>query len=255
MSPTNRAYVDSASFADGVESLKAGKTCSLLIVSNDVSIGGVLEEPLRKAGYDVTLVPGGRAALDLLRAPRAPSLAILDLSLHDLSVREFFAVLRAHRAASSVPIIAITKKNTETDRIAAFELGADDLVSSPFSVREMLLRIRVQLRRKGAPVDSTGVLEIGKLKLDRDSHRVWLDERELSLSVREFRLLQVFMERSERVLSRRLVLDLAWGSTANVGVRAVDAYVNRLRRKLGDGRDYVETVSSVGYRLRRVDRK
>lgn len=255
MSLTDRAHVrpGSPEIEAAGESPEEQKSPRLLIVSNDATIGAALEEPLCKAGYAPTRVPGGRAALEALRGARPPSLVILDLSLHDLPATDFLVAVRAQRAVGSVPIIAITRKNTEADRIAAFELGADDLVSAPFSVREILLRIRVQLRRPATASERTGVLEMGALKLDRDSHRVWLDERELALSAREFRLLQVLMEHGARVLSRRLLLDLAWGSDANVGVRAVDAYVNRLRRKLGEGRDYVETVSSVGYRLRRIE--
>jgi two-component system phosphate regulon response regulator PhoB len=118
-------------------------------------------------------------------------------------------------------------------------------------VREVLLRVRVQLRRRGAAASRPGVIAIGMLRLDRDAHRAWVEGQPISLSVREFRLLEALMERSERVLSRHALLDLVWGSNANIGVRAVDAYVTRLRRKLGPARDFVETVSSVGYRLRR----
>lgn len=235
-----------------MESKEDQKSPRLLFVSHDITIVAALEEPLRKAGLLVTLVPSGRAALEALRVGQPLSLIILDLPLTDVTPKEFFGELHeARRSVGSVPVIVVTKANTEADRITAFELGADDLVSAPFSVRELLLRVRVQLRRRAKPAETVGTIELGILKLDRDAHRAWLEDRELALSVREFRLLQVLMERSERVLSRRLLLDVAWGTGANVGVRAVDAYITRLRRKLGDARDYVETVSSVGYRLRR----
>jgi two-component system phosphate regulon response regulator PhoB len=151
-----------------------------------------------------------------------------------------------------MPVLVVSSQSTEADRIAAFELGADDFVAAPFSIRELLLRLRVLLRSRSAMgASQTGVLVVGSLRLDREAHRATADHQELSLSVREFGLLEALMERSERVLSRQFLLDTVWGPTTNVGVRAVDAYVTRLRRKLGPARDYVETVSSVGYRLKR----
>jgi two-component system phosphate regulon response regulator PhoB len=134
------------------------------------------------------------------------------------------------------------------DRVVAFEIGVDDFVTAPFSVREVLLRVRVLLRPRPVARPST-VLRVGALSLDARSHRVWVESQEVSLSVREFRLLEALMTRRDRVLPRQALLDLVWGGR-DVGARSVDAYVTRLRRKLGLARDYVETVSSVGYRLK-----
>lgn len=251
MPPTDRAHIRLVWPEPKEGSASEQKAPLLVIVSGDPAVVGALDVPLTDAGHVVTAASSGRAALEAFRGRPAPALVILDLSLPDMDPTEFFAEARGQQALGSVPIIVLTRKNTEAERIVAFELGADDLVSTPFSVREVLLRIRVQLRRKFASTNGPGVLEIGALRLDQQSHRVWMGNRLVPLSVREFRLLQVLMERSERVLSRRLLLDLAWGTNANVGARAVDAYITRLRRKLEDGRDYVETVSSVGYRLKR----
>lgn len=224
---------------------------SILLVTSDPSIGPVLADALQDAGYTVAAVAEARAALDELKADPLPSLVILDLALPDMRGSELCRAVRSERRTRSIPLVVVTACDTETDRIVAFELGADDFVGAPFSVREVLLRVRVQLRSTGSERPRGGIIEVGSLRLNRDAHRVWVNDREVALSVREFRLLQALMERSERVLSRHMLLDLVWGTTANIGVRAVDAYVTRLRRKLGEARDFVETVSSVGYRLKR----
>jgi two-component system phosphate regulon response regulator PhoB len=223
----------------------------ILIASKDAAIGPVLERALSAAGHEVLLVAGGNVALDVLRASPLPDLLLLDLDLPDIRGTEVCRILRAERATRALPIVVVTSKDSEMDRVVAFELGADDFVGAPFSLREVVLRVRVQLRARAETLDRSGLLEIGPLRLDREAHRAWVSSIEMKLSAREFRLLEVLMERGERVLSRHALLDLVWGTSANVGVRAVDAYVTRLRRKLGAAREQVETVSSVGYRLKR----
>lgn len=227
------------------------ESARIVVAANDAAIGPVLETSLREAGYEVMLASDGASALELVHAAPPPALVLLDLALPDMRGSEFLKVIRSEQATRTTPIVVVTSHDTETDRVIAFELGADDFVGAPFSVREVLLRVRVQLRRRAATASRPGVIAIGMLRLDRDAHRAWVEGQPISLSVREFRLLEALMERSERVLSRHALLDLVWGSNANIGVRAVDAYVTRLRRKLGPARDFVETVSSVGYRLRR----
>ncbi len=223
----------------------------LLIASSDPRVGPVLKKSLEEAGYGTALVTEGGATLEYLKATPLPDLLLLDLELPDMKGTEVCRALRAERLTRTLPILVVTGKDTEMDRVVAFELGADDFVGAPFSVREILLRVRVQLRARTEPPLGSGLLEIGTLRLDREAHRAWVGPGEVKLSAREFRLLEVLMERSERVLSRHSLLDLVWGTSTNVGVRAVDAYVTRLRRKLGTARDQVETVSSVGYRLKR----
>jgi len=255
MSPRERQLQlplrDAAQAAGGsVEDLE---TARIVIAASDAAIGPVLEASLREAGYHVALAKDGASALDLLQNGPPPNLVVLDLALPDMRGSDLLKTLRSDKATRSVPVVVVTSHDTETDRVIAFELGADDFVGAPFSVREILLRVRVQLRRRDSNSARAGVISIGMLRLDRDAHRAWVDGAPISLSVREFRLLEALMERSERVLSRHALLDLVWGSNANIGVRAVDAYVTRLRRKLGAARDFVETVSSVGYRLRRPE--
>jgi two-component system phosphate regulon response regulator PhoB len=219
----------------------------LMLVTNDAAIGTPLEESLRRAGHEVVVLHEGRAALKLVRESHT-DLIILDLTLPDVPGTEVCRALRGDRSTRTIPIIVVTSRADETDRVVAFEIGVDDFVTAPFSVREVLLRIRVLLRPRPVARPST-LLRVGKLSLDARSHRVWVEQQELSLSVREFRLLEALMTRRDRVLPRQALLDLVWGGS-DVGARSVDAYVTRLRRKLGAARDYVETVSSVGYRLK-----
>lgn len=253
MSPADRQLRLPLRDGDKAEggSVEELETARIVVAASDAAIGPVLEASLREAGYQVALVPDGASALELVSAGPPPNLVVLDLALPDMRGSEFLRILRSAPTTRSVPIVVVTSHDTETDRVIAFELGADDFVGAPFSVREVLLRVRVQLRRRSLGSVRPGVIAIGMLRLDRDAHRAWVEGQPISLSVREFRLLEALMERSERVLSRHALLDLVWGSNANIGVRAVDAYVTRLRRKLGPARDFVETVSSVGYRLRR----
>ncbi|HEX3596012.1 MAG TPA: response regulator transcription factor [Polyangiaceae bacterium] len=219
----------------------------VVLVTNDASIGAALEAPLGEAGHRVSLFREGRPALQALKASGA-DLVVLDLVLPDVQGLEICRVLRGDRTTRAIPILVITSRSEEMDRVIAFEVGVDDFVPAPFSIREVLLRIRVLLRPR--PIARTAaVLSVGALSLDARSHRVWVNKEEVTLSVREFRLLEALMTRRDRVLPRPALLEIVWGG-ADVGARSVDAYVTRLRRKLGAARDYVETVSSVGYRLK-----
>src|SRR5262252_3445739 len=191
----------------------------VVLVTGDDAIATQLEEPLRNAGHQVSVIREGRAALQELRS-RGAELVMLDLVLPDVQGLEICRALRSDRSTRGFP----------------------------FSIREVLLRVRVLLRPR--PVAKTApVLRVGALSLDARSHRAWVEKDEITLSVREFRLLEALMTRRDRVLPRQALLEIVWGG-ADVGARSVDAYITRLRRKLGAARDYVETVSSVGYRLK-----
>jgi two-component system phosphate regulon response regulator PhoB len=219
----------------------------VFLVTADDAVGASLEEPLREAGHQVTVLREGRSALSSIKTAGA-DLVILDLVLPDVQGLEICRALRGDRLTRAIPILVVTSRAEEMDRVIAFEVGVDDFVAAPFSVREVLLRVRVLLRPRPV-VRSAPVLSVGALSLDARAHRVWVDKEEITLSVREFRLLEALMTRRDRVLPRQALLEIVWGG-ADVGARSVDAYVTRLRRKLGAARDYVETVSSVGYRLK-----
>jgi two-component system phosphate regulon response regulator PhoB len=170
--------------------------------------------------------------------------------LPDMSGTEVCRRLRAEDASREIPVIMLTAKGEEVDRIVGFEVGADDYVVKPFSVRELLLRVRAVLRRSHSPKTEDGSLAFGALRLDRDSHRVWVDGQEIALTALEFKLLDTFLSRRGRVQSREALLSDVWGIEADVTTRTVDTHVKRLREKLGPAGRYIETLRGVGYRFR-----
>jgi two-component system phosphate regulon response regulator PhoB len=178
-----------------------------------------------------------------------PDLIILDLTLPDTDGNEICRALKRSDATRDVPVMIVSVNNAEIDRVVAFELGVDDFVAKPFSLRELVLRIRAVLRRYEQSKQSDGQISYGPVQLDRLSHRVWVDGRQVELSLLEFKILQALCEQGRRVRSREELLEIIWGSEAAISARSVDAYVKRLRKKLGPARHCIETVRGVGYRL------
>ena len=171
--------------------------------------------------------------------------------LPDVSGVEICRRLKSNAETKDVPIVMVTAKGDEVDRVVGFELGADDYVVKPYSLRELLLRVDAVLRRTTpAPTgNARGVLVFGKLRVDRDAHRVWVDGEEVTLTALELRLLSTLLERRGRVQSRPALLDDVWGMSGEVTTRTVDTHVKRLREKLGSAGPYIETVRGVGYRF------
>jgi two-component system phosphate regulon response regulator PhoB len=196
----------------------------------------------------VETAASGRAALDALRR-RRPDLLILDLMLPDVSGTELCRRLRADSEFASLPVLMLTAKADEVDRVVGFELGADDYVTKPFSPRELALRVAALLRRSHATEDPRAVLDHGPLRLDPARHRCWVNDGEISLTAKEFDLLQGLMTRPGRVFSREVLLELVWGSDITVTVRTIDTHLKRLREKLGAAGELIETVRGVGYRF------
>jgi two-component system phosphate regulon response regulator PhoB len=185
-----------------------------------------------------------------LAREQKPDLVLLDLMLPDLSGTEVCKQLKENPATRGTPVIMLTARGEEIDRVVGFELGADDYVVKPFSVRELMLRIQAILRRgrtEERGVDAT--VEFGKLKIDRGAHRIWVDGIEVELTALEFKLLVTLYDRRNRVQTRTALLDDVWGIQADITTRTVDTHVKRLREKLEAARDYVETVRGVGYRF------
>jgi two-component system phosphate regulon response regulator PhoB len=203
---------------------------------------------LEQAGHQVETASTGREALDRLRRQR-PDLVVLDLMLPDVSGTELCRRMRADSALAGLPVIMLTAKADEVDRVVGFELGADDYVTKPFSPRELVLRAAAVLRRSRAPVDTSAVLEAGPLRLDPARHRCWVDGEEVVLTAKEFDLLQELMTRPGRVMTREALLDRVWGSDITVTVRTIDTHLKRLREKLGAAGNLIETVRGVGYRF------
>lgn len=221
----------------------------ILVVDDEKDILQVVEFNLRQAGFEVLTAQTAEDGLSRARAGK-PDLIVLDLMLPDLPGTEVCRQIKQAPALRHVPIVMLTARTAEIDRVVGFELGADDYVMKPFSVRELVLRVQAILRRASTPAPSPERLKVGQLELDPQRHRCLADGKPISLTALEFKLLSTFLERADRVQSREQLLADVWGITADIETRTVDTHVQRLREKLGDLADYVETVRGVGYRLR-----
>ena len=222
----------------------------ILIVEDEQAIAEVLEYNLTKEGYEVALEYRGDTALDRIRS-EAPDLILLDLMLPGLDGLEICRIIKRDQRTAGIPLIVLTAKGEEVDRIVGLELGADDYITKPFSPREVVLRIKAVLRRSEAHSDEVAdALEVGKLKLDVPGHRLLLEGSEIALTATEFRLLKILMERCDRVQTREKLLTDVWEYSEDVDSRTVDTHIRRLRRKLGPEAQRIDTVIGVGYRMR-----
>ena len=221
----------------------------ILVVEDEPDIAEVLEFNLARAGFGVELATRGDAALESIRR-KVPDLLVLDLMLPGLDGLELARILKREPATARVPIVMLTAKGEELDRIVGLELGADDYIAKPFSPREVVLRIKAVLRRRQGDGADADRIEVGRIRLDTAAHRALVRGNEVPLTATEFRLLRVLMERQGRVQTRTRLLTDVWGYAEDVDSRTVDTHVRRLRRKLGSEADRIETVIGVGYRLR-----
>lgn len=220
---------------------------TILIVDDEADLASLVEFNLKQAGLDTAVALTGEQALQLAGRVK-PDLVLLDLMLPDISGRDVCRRLRANPQTREVPIVMLTARGEEADRVQGFEVGADDYVTKPFSPRELVLRVKAILRRSGA--GSTGErLALGPLELDLGSHRAYVASEEVELTALEFKLLHHLISRPGRVQTREQLLSDVWGITSPLETRTVDTHVMRLREKLGVGRELVETVRGVGYRM------
>ena len=220
---------------------------SVLIVDDESDLASLVEFNLQQAGLETAVALTGEQALKLA-ALRVPDVVLLDLMLPDISGKEVCRRLRADPRTRHVPVVMLTARGEEMDRVEGFEVGADDYVTKPFSPRELVLRIKAILRR-AAPVDAGVRVRLGLLSLDTSLHRAWVGEEPLDLTALEFKLLHHFMTQPGRVQSRERLLADVWGIVSPLETRTVDTHVMRLREKLGPARHTVETVRGVGYRM------
>jgi two-component system phosphate regulon response regulator PhoB len=222
---------------------------SVLVIDDERDLLSLLDFNLRGAGFETLLATTGEEALSVLRR-RLPDIVLLDLMLPDISGTEVCRQMKADPRTRHVPVVMLTAKGEEVDRIVGFELGADDYVTKPFSIRELVLRLKSVLRRAGAVRAAERPPEsVGPIRVDVDAHRCFVDGVEVQLTALEFRLLTTFMARLGRVQSREQLLEDVWEMSSEIETRTVDTHVKRLREKLGSGRDLLETVRGIGYRL------
>lgn len=228
----------------------------VLVVEDEADIAAVIAYQLTRAGFRVETALNGMAALDALHRD-LPDLLVLDRMLPEVSGDDVLKAVRADTATKGVPVLIVTAKRDQADRIDGLEMGADDYLTKPFSPRELVLRVDAILRRAQgefkAGAGGGRILRAGPLRVDVGAHIVTLDDEEIQLTPTEFRLLQTLMERRGRTQSRRQLLTAAWDVDADAArrlhTRTVDMHVRRLRGKLGVAGEWIETVRGFGYRF------
>jgi two-component system phosphate regulon response regulator PhoB len=227
----------------------------VLVVEDEPDIAALIAYQLTREGFRVETAANGNEALSAV-SREIPDLIVLDRMLPGLSGDEVLQTLRTESATRAIPVLVLTAKREQEDRIAGFELGADDYLTKPFSPRELVLRVQAILRRlEKTPGEAGGkVIRVGPVTVDVSAHQALLDGEELHLTPTEFRLLQSLVERSGRTQSRQQLLERAWSVESHISdriqTRTVDMHVRRLRSKLGRVGDWIETVRGFGYRFR-----
>lgn len=226
----------------------------VLVVDDEPDILSILVYQLSREGFRVSTAVNGESAI-AAALDEPPDLVVLDLMLPEIDGYEVLRTLRRNEATANIPVILLTARREEEERIKGFEYGADDYVTKPFSARELSFRVKALLRRSRAqPVTASRTLRVGPVHIDREAHRAFADGQELELTPMEYRLLEVFLERRGRVQTRRQLLQAVWDTGARIETRTVDMHVARLRSKLGEAGRLVETVRGVGYRFEPPDR-
>jgi DNA-binding response OmpR family regulator len=219
----------------------------ILVVEDDPDIANLIRHYLEKSGHTVQNLTTGAGVLTRLRADPA-DLVILDLMLPEIDGLAICQAMRNDPAMARIPVIMVTARGDEADRVAGFELGTDDYVTKPFSPKELSARVTALLRRStGSP--GGGVLRYGSITIDADRHAVTIDDEEVRLTAKEFLLLQYLVQHRGRVLSRDLLLTDVWGYQYTGGTRTVDVHIRRLREKLPLLGEAIETIKQFGYKL------
>ncbi len=226
--------------------METGSGKKILIIEDESDVADLLTLNLRKAGFRTSTAADGASGLQKARDDR-PDFIILDLMLPRMSGLEVCKILKSDTATSQIPILMLTARAEEIDRIVGLEFGADDYVTKPFSPREVVLRIRAIFRR-GEKADES--LKAGPISIDPARHEVRINGKRVRLTSIEFKLLQKLMQRRGRVQDRDRLLNEVWGYESVIDTRTVDTHVRRLREKLGKAGDAIETVRGFGYRLR-----
>jgi two-component system phosphate regulon response regulator PhoB len=224
----------------------------ILVIEDEPDIRKTLEYNLSREGYDVAVCGTLQEANKLLEP--SLSLLVLDLMLPDGSGLDLCREIKKNSLLSSIPIIILTAKDDEVDRVVGFELGADDYVTKPFSVRELILRVKAVLKR--GEINKPELVEVerqfGDLSIDVDSHEVHVNNELVVLTALEFKLLKQLVDRRGRVQSRDQLLSDVWGYSSEVTTRTVDTHIKRLREKLGPMGKYVQTIRGIGYKFSRT---
>ena len=224
----------------------------ILVVDDEPDALEVLGFKLKEAGYEPLLAKDGARALQSARDDR-PALIVLDLMLPEIDGLEVCKILRRDAATAAIPIIMLTARAAEVDRVVGLELGADDYVTKPFSPRELVLRIKKLLARATASDEAATQIRVGELEIDVPRHSVSIGGKAVELTATEFKLLELLARRRGRVQTRDRLLQDVWGYDNPIDSRTVDTHMRRLREKVGPIADNLETIRGVGYRFRAED--
>lgn len=220
----------------------------ILVVDDERDAAELIEFNLKAAGYDVVTAADGAEALKKARMA-APDLILLDLMLPEIDGLQVCKILRRDPASAGIPIIMLTAKAAEIDRVLGLELGADDYVVKPFSPRELVLRVNNLLKRQEGEEVKRDRFQVGDLVVDIPRHTVMVNRKRIDLTATEFKLLALLLERKGRVQTREQLLQDVWQYDNYIDTRTVDTHIRRLREKLGDAARYLDTVRGVGYRF------
>ena len=224
----------------------------ILIVEDEPDIRDTLNYNFDKEGFKVLSSPNGKSAIKLLEK-HDPDIVILDLMLPDISGLDLCRQIKNDKKLSNTSIIMLTAKSEEVDRIVGFELGADDYVTKPFSVRELILRVKVLMKKHTSSEDTDKSITLGSIHMNLDAHEVQINKEDITLTALEFKLLKHLLLRKGRVQTRDQLLGDVWGYSSEVTTRTVDTHIKRLREKLGVVADYIQTIRGVGYKFTNAD--
>src|SRR5208337_2547616 len=221
---------------------------TILIIEDENDLAELVAFNLEKEGYRSLIAPDGPSGLEAARH-NSPDLILLDLMLPGMSGMEICKVLKSNEKTARIPIVMLTAKGEEIDRVVGFEVGADDYVIKPFSPRELLLRVKAVLRRAGSGESVSKIIKVDTISIDTDRHIVTVDGNEVILTTTEFKLLFNLAERLGRVQSRDRLLKDVWGFNHMGDTRTVDTHITRLRSKLGEAGEMIKTIRGFGYKM------
>ena len=229
----------------------------ILVIEDEEDLNQTLSFNLENEGYKVTSALKGSEALEILENAPPPDLVILDLMLPDMPGLDICRHIRSKDNLKNISVIIVTAKGEEVDRVVGFELGADDYIVKPYSVRELMLRIQAQLRRNDSSEvteenSEEGNISFKDLLIDNSKHKVFLSDKKISLTAKEYTLLKYLLTKADKVQTRDILLDKVWGYDNSVTTRTVDTHVKRLRSKLGKYGKNIETIRGVGYIFNKI---
>jgi two-component system, OmpR family, alkaline phosphatase synthesis response regulator PhoP len=221
---------------------------TILIVDDEKDIRDLISYNLKKEGYGVIIAQNGREAVELAR--KGPDLILLDVMMPELDGWEVVKQLKKTTATATIPVIFLTARQSELDEVLGLELGATDFITKPVSMPKLLARIKSNLRKQETVPDEKETISLGIIRMDPAQHMVRIRDEEVFFPRKEFEILLYLMRHSGLVVTREMLLTAIWGASVFVVDRTIDVHIRKIREKLGDAADYIDTIKGVGYRMR-----